>query len=181
MNITTRPGSEDGAIMIVSVVILALLTIIGIAVTTTSSVELQIAGNEKAHMENFYLAEGAAMMLAQILENQADLEDGSFPDPGQGEDVDIPVKDRDNDLDLDNHSILEDTYWEGSDDKSCEAPGLATENPPNPRFIARKMGLARGSSLNQAAGSMVYDYCIFARRKKNNSVVVIEMGYRKRF
>ena len=105
LSITTLKN-EEGSVMIVSIVILALLTIIGIAVTTTSSVELQIAGNEKAQLENLYLAEGAAMMIAQILENQDDLEDNRFPNPNpeEPEDVEIP------ELDLNSDSILSLSY-----------------------------------------------------------------------
>jgi len=176
MNRSGLVRNEDGSVMVISIVILALLTIIGIAVTTTSSIELQIAGNDRIYKENFYLAEGAAMMLAQILENE-DIKDDNFPNPDPdepGEDKDIPGPN-----DLNNNEILEDRYWEGTEDKSCEAPGLSDTDHP-PRFIAKKEGLAHGSSLVMT-DSRLYAYSIFARRKKNNSVVVIELGYKKRF
>ena len=117
MNKTGLIRNENGSIMVISIVILALLTIIGIAVTTTSSIELQIAGNDKIYKENFYLAEGAGMMLAQILENEtaANLKSHKFQNPGQGGNVDIPVKGTANDID--NDDILKDTYWEGSQDR----------------------------------------------------------------
>lgn len=167
-------NNEDGSVVAISVVILAFLTVIGIAATTTTSIELQITGNNKAYKENFYLAEGAAMMLAQILENQADLKDREFPNPGGGDDVDIPGKDE-----MENDEITKDTYWEGDEDKSCEATGLAADSPP--RIIAKIEKLAMGSSLDMSGGSRIYEYTIFGRRKKSNCAVVIEMGYKKRF
>jgi Tfp pilus assembly protein PilX len=167
-------NNEDGSVVAISVVILAFLTVIGIAATTTTSIELQIAGNNKVYKENFYLAEGAAMVLAQILENQADLKAREFPDPGGGDDVDIAGKDE-----VEDEEITKDTYWEGDEDKSCEATGLVTNDPP--RIIAKSEGLAMGSSLDMSGGSRIYEYTIFGRRKKNNCAVVIEVGYKKRF
>jgi len=167
-------NNEDGSVVAISIVILAFLTVIGIAATTTTSIEVQITGNNKIYKENFYLAEGAAMVLAQILENQADLKSNEFPNPGGGQDVDIAGKDE-----MNNEEITKDTYWEGDDDKSCEATGLVANNPP--RIIAKNEGLAMGSSLDMSGGSRIYEYAIFGRRKKNNCAVVIEVGYKKRF
>lgn len=165
--------------MVIGVVILALLTIMGVAATTTSSIELQIAGNDKIFKQNLYFAEGAAMMLARILENQPTLKDDQFPSPVDGTPEDIPVKDSANDIDPED--ILKDTYWEGSDDKSCEAPGLADSSPSDeqPKFIARKEKYA--GSLDMSEPTKLYEYTLFGRRKKSHSAVVIELGYRKRF
>ncbi len=51
-------ANDRGAALIVSILILALLTVIGISATTTSTIEVQIAGNEKAGDVAFYRAEG---------------------------------------------------------------------------------------------------------------------------
>jgi Tfp pilus assembly protein PilX len=160
-------NNEKGSVLLVSVLILSLATIIGIAISNTSSVEILISGNDRAYKENFYLAEGAAMMLAQILENA----------PGHDPNVVMPV-DADHDT-ITEDTITEDTYWEGGKDKSQPAPGLAPDNQP--QYIAKSEGLARGSSLDMSGGTRMYEYTIFGRRKKSNSTVVIEMGYRKRF
>jgi len=53
------PENEKGSVTVLAVVLLMLLTILGIAVTTTSSIEVQIAGNELRHKLAFYSAEAA--------------------------------------------------------------------------------------------------------------------------
>ena len=53
------PANEKGSITVLAVVLLMLLTLLGIAVTTTSSIEVQIAGNELRHNLAFYSAEAA--------------------------------------------------------------------------------------------------------------------------
>jgi hypothetical protein len=51
--------NEKGSITVLAVVLLMLLTLLGIAATTTSSIEVQIAGNELRHKLAFYSAEAA--------------------------------------------------------------------------------------------------------------------------
>jgi hypothetical protein len=53
------PENEKGSITVLAVVLLLLLTLLGIAATTTSSIEVQIAGNELRHNLAFYSAEAA--------------------------------------------------------------------------------------------------------------------------
>ena len=79
MNQIKTAGNEDGYILMVSLIILVLATMIGIAASTTASIELQISGSDKRHAENFYKAEAAAMAGASAL---------------QGTDPDTLLKDR---------------------------------------------------------------------------------------
>ena len=51
--------NEKGSVMALTVVLLVLLTILGIAVLTSSSIDTQIAGNELRHKLAFYAAESA--------------------------------------------------------------------------------------------------------------------------
>jgi hypothetical protein len=51
--------NEKGSVTVLAVVLLMLLTLLGIAATTTSSIEVQIAGNELRHKLAFYSAEAA--------------------------------------------------------------------------------------------------------------------------
>jgi len=53
------PENENGSITVLAVVLLMLLTLLGIAVTTTSSIEVRIAGNELRQKLAFYSAEAA--------------------------------------------------------------------------------------------------------------------------
>ena len=76
----SRLKGEGGTIMPIALVLLLLLTMIGIAATMTSEVEIRIAGNEVAYKENLYFAEGSAMAGVQLLEeaDTSELKDLSF-------------------------------------------------------------------------------------------------------
>ncbi|OPX36372.1 MAG: hypothetical protein B1H12_07165 [Desulfobacteraceae bacterium 4484_190.2] len=56
---TKRGKNEDGSVMVVAILILALLTIIGIAAMSTTNVELKISSNEKSYKMALYAAEAA--------------------------------------------------------------------------------------------------------------------------
>ncbi|MGD8836304.1 MAG: PilX N-terminal domain-containing pilus assembly protein [Desulfobacteraceae bacterium] len=64
--VATVKSSTDGYVLLMTLFLLLLLTIIGIAATHTASVEVQISGNNKTMVEDFYVAEGA---LITVLEN----------------------------------------------------------------------------------------------------------------
>ena len=51
--------NEQGSVLVGALVMLVFLTIIGISATTTTEIELQIAGNDKAYKIAFYAAEAA--------------------------------------------------------------------------------------------------------------------------
>ena len=51
--------NETGSVMVLAVVLLVLLTILGIAVLTSSSIDNQIAGNELRHKLAFFAADSA--------------------------------------------------------------------------------------------------------------------------
>ena len=55
--------------MVVALMIMFLLAIIGLAANYLSSIEVQIAGNERTYQENFYLAESAALEGVQRISN----------------------------------------------------------------------------------------------------------------
>ena len=65
--------NEEGSVMIVALAMLMLLTLIGISATTTSMIELQIAGAKKTHTDHLFLAEGAAMQCVQVMQNDSNL------------------------------------------------------------------------------------------------------------
>jgi hypothetical protein len=56
--------NETGSVTVLAVTILMLLTLLGMAAISTSSIETQIAGNEVRHKQAFYAAESAAAYVA---------------------------------------------------------------------------------------------------------------------
>ncbi len=70
-------ANEDGSVIIIALVMLMLLTMVGTSATNTSSIEIQVAGNERSYKQVFFRAEAAAMQAAQRIKNDAN----SFLEP----------------------------------------------------------------------------------------------------
>ncbi|MGD9039397.1 MAG: pilus assembly PilX N-terminal domain-containing protein [Desulfobacteraceae bacterium] len=76
-----RDRNEKGSITVIALMMLVVLTVIGIAVTRTSSTDIRIAGNVVPYKQDFYVAEGGLHREA------AELGRGSYPVP----DIEIPM------------------------------------------------------------------------------------------
>ena len=85
--IIMRGKNDGGSVMVVAILILALLTIIGIAAMSTTNVELKISGNEKSYKMALYAAEAARGYVAKTPELYG-------PDNmTRGQEINFPVKD----------------------------------------------------------------------------------------
>jgi Tfp pilus assembly protein PilX len=148
--------NEDGYFLILAtLMILALLTILGVAASHTANTEVAVATNELVYQQNFYMAEGAAMEAVDRLVNADDLKD------------DPPLW-----LDLTPGAMHEgnvDSYW--------DVAGIANDldETGNTRFIAGVENVARGSSLDMDKPK-AYTIGIYGRCK-NNGVSMIKVGY----
>ena len=65
----TSLQNQRGAVLITALIILALLTIIGIAATNTSTLETMISATEKTHVEAFHAAEAGVEHLRRNFKN----------------------------------------------------------------------------------------------------------------
>jgi len=65
VNIQTN---EEGFVLVTGLIILLVLTMLGISATTNTSIELQIAANDRIHKETFYQAEAGAILGSEVLE-----------------------------------------------------------------------------------------------------------------
>ena len=137
--------NEEGTVMVVSMLILVLLTIAGVAAVTSSTVELQIAGNEKTYKENFFRAEGAIMENAQIIEDAsgADLRDPDDHDWLHGLNA------------LSNEDVKDPNTW---------SSGNYTESVlyPNTFYMSVYRGITRGGSLD-VTKTRVHEFGLYGR------------------
>ena len=62
-----RAGNEEGSVLLVALLIMVLLTLIGIAATTTTNIELEISGNEKTHKIAFYRADSGVYCTPKLI------------------------------------------------------------------------------------------------------------------
>ncbi len=58
MQLSINKRSEEGFVLVTSLMMLVILTMLGLATIMTSTVELKIAGNDRVHKKTFYLADG---------------------------------------------------------------------------------------------------------------------------
>jgi type IV pilus assembly protein PilX len=151
--------NENGSIMVIGLVMLMLLTLLGISATTTSTIEIRIAGNEIEYKRNLYLAEATALEFAQEMQD----------DPDLGNNPEIKALDS-----VTPDNIRDDTHWDGAGNS------YQSDVDPKARYIPVFEGLAPGASLDMAK-STVNAYTIYGRSKENNAVAIVEIGYRRPF
>lgn len=60
--------NENGYALLATLLILVLLVIIGMSATTNTSLEIQIAGNDRIHKETFYQADGGTQIGIRLVE-----------------------------------------------------------------------------------------------------------------
>ncbi|MCW5206255.1 hypothetical protein VU08_04905 [Desulfobulbus sp. F5] len=59
---------EEGFVLVASLLILLVLTMLGIAVNRNTSIEWQIAMNDRLHKQTFYAADAVTELAAEVLE-----------------------------------------------------------------------------------------------------------------
>ncbi|GIX48573.1 MAG: hypothetical protein KatS3mg131_2784 [Candidatus Tectimicrobiota bacterium] len=105
---------QKGSVLAVGLLTLALLTLIGIAATTTSTLESQVAGNDRQQKEAFYAAEVALVVgenVVATLPNRAELQEDTKP--GRYARGTQPAWDELNWDDTDSEAVLTDAIPQG--------------------------------------------------------------------
>ena len=153
--------NEDGTVQVIALIILVFLTLIGITISATTEVEIQIAGNERLYKDNLYTAEAAAMECAQWMEEFVSLEPSEHPLIKPLGSVTL-------------NDIRDDTYWPGN--------GQASSIDGNTTFIAVEEGVAEGTTLDMTKTTL-RSYSIYGRRydaaRPNRGRGIVRVGYRK--
>jgi len=72
-NSIVKNQSEQGSITVIALMILVVLTILGITISRTATIDVRIAGNEIPFKQNFYVAEGG------INREAAEVGRGNYP------------------------------------------------------------------------------------------------------
>lgn len=60
-------GREEGSALVVALLILVVLTIIGISATTTTEIDIQMAGNDSFHKVAFFNADGGIYVTPKLI------------------------------------------------------------------------------------------------------------------
>jgi Tfp pilus assembly protein PilX len=82
-------GDEGGTVLVIAMLTLAILSLIGVAATTSSSIEAEISGNDRVHKEAFFATEYGLTIgerVIQMLSRRFDFdEDGTTGHYGEDE------------------------------------------------------------------------------------------------
>jgi hypothetical protein len=162
-------GNEDGSVLVIALVMLALLVILGISATTTSNIETLVTRNIEEYTDALYRAEAAAMEGTQMLQNANPnpRDDPSFSNMWLNQTV--------GDLAVGN--ILEENYWDDVNNHAGSG-GIA-----NTELLGGSEGIVSGSSLDMGK-SKVYGYTVYGRCElppPTRALVIIGVGYRRAF
>lgn len=201
-------NNENGSPLVIVVLVLVLLTVIGLSVLNTTSVETQIAGHHRRHKMTFYGADGGTEVACELLEQNIGCSADGFADNvgggraliGLPVPATFPCPDPNNDWPAvmvnnrffyQNPSPVEPTTIASSD---LFYPANMTDACPNWPHTKLTVGedetvYAKGSAIQQLAG---YEgkgkgaagggghifYTIFSQRVENGADATISIGWR---
>ena len=164
LNIIPVLKNERGALMIiVSIMLLAIMTVVSVAASKTANTELHIAANEYDYQRCFYDAEGAVMEAVERLE--------AGPNP-----LLAPPSW----MSLDAETINDGSvfgYWEESTEINGAAPRASVIDPAKTGYLVVHQGIPTGNSLGMSRPAK-HTFSIYARCK-NKGEVMLKIGYAK--
>jgi Tfp pilus assembly protein PilX len=188
MKLTPSINNEKGTALIISLMLLVLLTLLGMAATTTSTLEIMIADNERDYKVNFYKAESAAIQAAVIMENEPDPENKmkGYGDWAAGDEnwlrydkdastpPDMTKLNTWDDLTTAGGSLAE---WDTGASNVIETGG----NNITVAYAAQFVGVKQGESLKLTGTERKYSFVIWGHSKTDGGRALIEVGYKREF
>ena len=149
--------------ILISVTLLALLTIISVAASKTACTEISIAANEYVYQRCFYNAEGAIMEVVDLLEGSANT-----------------LKNPPSWMGLDEEVINDSTVfriWQDLENMKGVVPKPSVIDPQSTEYVGVHHGILSGSSLDMSKPTK-HIFSIYGR-SKNKSLVMLKIGYAK--
>jgi hypothetical protein len=174
-------SNENGSVLVIALIMLALLTTLGIMSTNTTTIDLQIAQNERLYSDYFNRAEAAAMHAMQIVADERD-EDGP-----------VDLTDHDNIAWLHN-AVVEDfrdpanwVYPTLPNDATLGTHNSETLNLDNTRFAVVDT-IMQGQSEEEGAPNLIHVFHCFGLyrpdpgddSRANRGEILVEVGFRRR-
>jgi hypothetical protein len=164
MKTTSILKNEHGGLMvIISVMLLALLTIISVAASKTANTEISIAANEYVYQRCFYNAEGAILEVVDLLEGSAS-----------------PLESLPSWMSLDEEVINDSTVftlWQDSEKLNGVVPQASVIDSQNTDYLSVHHGILSGSSLDMSKPAK-HTFSIYGR-SKSKGLVMLKIGYAK--
>jgi len=185
MNAMTHPlQNENGTVMVISLLIMAILTILGISAIDTSNVEIQITSNERVYKRNFYKAEAAVIAAAQQLEEAT---------PAQLSDVSNFTWLINTDFNVDTLRYQDtDGTWKALQDGSGDWIDPPTANGIVGQVVTGDSSYAKSrfvvlettGFIDLTAPTNMHSYTIYGfydSNTRDRGRVIVEIGYKRKF
>jgi Tfp pilus assembly protein PilX len=155
--------NEDGSVIILALIMLMLLTMVGISATDTSTVEIQVAGNERHYKQNFFKTEAAALQGSQRIQDAPTYTETWIIDDDTYSHTYSPRTNFDNIANWSNLSGLGSQY-------------------SNTYSLVLYGGVAPWSSLDMTSPTQVRVFNVYGQMQDpaNNESLIIETGFARR-
>lgn len=184
MKITAPIKNEDGIALIIALMLLVLLTLLGMAATTTSVLEIQIADNDRDYKVHFYQAETAAyeaarLMGVQVQNGQPGVNlDGSRPSNSNFQWVGRSVTQR--------NPMLSQVDWSNAWQPAVNNNQAATLNINSntmyySAYYYNKDDLSGATSDVSNTDPLVYRYLVYGYSRDNSGQALVELGLKLRY
>ncbi|MBW1787108.1 MAG: pilus assembly PilX N-terminal domain-containing protein [Deltaproteobacteria bacterium] len=162
---------DSGSVLMITMVVMVCLALVGMAATTTTTIELGVAGNDEVYRENLSRAEGAANVCSQWLDGlQEDLE--ILIDRG-----DYTYLVKKSELPYGDIDITCPVYWESNGDDT--PPSRATIDT-NARCLVVYEHSAKGNLIAGGVVKSVDQITIYGQSKYKGGKVIIQIGHKER-
>ncbi len=184
-NVFTIINNDRGISLIPTLIILFLGTLIGIAASTTSLFEVNIANNDKMYKQNFFRADGTNQEAAQMVENLK----ATSPNDLREATANWLTKDADPDTPKNRHYYLWEGHWctqTMATNGVCDSADINAEDGvlDNTRYLVVDRGGVRGSTdITMRGKPFMHEMGIYGRYDNSSTRgrAIIETEYRIKF
>ena len=149
--------------ILMSVILLAMLTIISMAASKTATTEISIAANEYVYQRCFYDAEGAITEVVDLLEGSTIAL--ANPPPWMSLEGEV----------INDSTVF--TVWENRIKMNGVVPRASVIDPKSTAYLVVHNGVPSGSSLNLSKPAK-HVFSIYGR-SKSKGLVMLKIGYAK--
>lgn len=163
-------GNENGSVMLIALLIMALLTIIGVSAINDTTTELQIARNDAIYKINFFQADGSARQGVQMLEDMGTPAANLIP-------ASSSIAWLQN---TDYNPDAQDWEFSGASQNAAQSdfPGARGSSAG---YMVEFRGITSGSGKSMTASTNLYEYRVYGRSSYNDGDCMVMTGYRIRF
>ena len=173
--------NQEGSVLLLTLALLVLLTIAGLALLSTTNTDLQITQNDRCYKQNLTRAESAVMEAAQIMAYYESTASKLKP-PKTGTSTSVLAWIENESFDPFDPTAPDQWITDPSDPTVQTAQhSLYYTTDSLSAYAAIYEGIAPGASLDMASSTTMRQYAVIGRAEQCNGLLDVIAGYRIRF